>query len=736
MKRFFLILPALLCAAVVALAGQDVDLRTSMSGLFYARLLSGVRPLKDGESYARISDDRRQILRYSFKTGEQTGVLCDLTTARGADLKGLDDYILSPDESRILIQTKTKSIYRHSKTAEYYIYNVANGTLEPLSKNGPQQEPLFSPDGNQVAFVRDNNLFLVKLLYNNSESQITEDGKFNSVLNGIPDWVNEEEFSYSRAFDFSADGTMLAWVRFDESRVPMYELQMFKGLAPEMKQYALHPGDYSYKYPVAGEQNSTVRVLTYDIKSHATRQMDLPLDSDGYIPRIKFTNNPDQLCILTLNRHQSRMNIYMGNARSGVCRLIHQEQDGRYVRPEAYENIRFLNDRFILQSERSGTSQLYLYSFTGQLLRQLTNNRGEVISFCAADPKGETFYYRAYEDDTPTRTAIFSVDMKGKMRKLSTEQGTNSATFSTSGRYFINVYSNLTTPQVTTLRSGDGRVQKTLIDNAAMRERLSGYNLPQKELFTFKTSEGVELNGWMMKPHDFDPNKKYPVIMHQYSGPGSQQVSDSWGAGSNGPGGSYEAYLCSQGFIVVCVDGRGTGGRGADFEKCTYLHLGQLESKDQVETALYLGSLPYVDKERIAIWGWSYGGFNTLMSMSEGRGVFRCGVAVAPPTDWGFYDTIYTERYMRTPQENSGYQDNAITRIPRLHGNLLICHGLADDNVHIANTYEYAEALVQADKQFQMQVYTNRNHSIYGGNTRMHLFRRISDFFIQNLKAE
>ena len=739
-------LPTLLLASVTMFAtavadksasqgGKDVDLKTSMSGVFYASQLYGVRPLKDGESYARISDNRQQIVRYSFKTGEQVGVLCDLTTARGADIKHLDGYILSPDESRILIQTQTKSIYRHSKTAEYYIYDVANGTLDPLSKNGPQQEPLFSPDGNQVAFVRNNNLFLVKLLYNNAESQITEDGKFNSVLNGIPDWVNEEEFSYSRAFDFSADGKMLAWVRFDESQVPLYEMQMFKGLAPEMKQYSLHPGDYSYKYPVAGEKNSSVKVLTYDIKSHATRTMDLPLDSDGYVPRIHFTNNADQLAILTLNRHQSRMNIYMGNARSGVCKLILQEKDERYLRPETYENIRFLDNRFVFQSERSGTSQLYLYSFTGQLLRQLTHSEGEVISFYTADPEGKKFYYRAY-DGSPTRTAIYCVDQKGNTKKLSTEQGTNAATFSTSGRYFINVFSNLTTPQQTTLRNGEGKVLRTLIDNKQVVERLAQYNLPQKELFSFTTSEGVKLNGWMMKPANFNPSKKYPVIMHQYSGPGSQQVSDSWGAGSNGPGGAYEAYLCSEGFIVVCVDGRGTGGRGADFEKCTYLHLGQLESKDQVETALYLGSLPYVDKDHIAIWGWSYGGFNTLMSMSEGRGVFCCGVAVAPPTSWNFYDTIYTERYMRTPQENSGYQDNAITRIPQLHGNLLICHGLADDNVHIANTYEYAEALVQADKQFQMQVYTNRNHSIYGGNTRMHLFRRISDFFIQNMKND
>ena len=353
--------------------------------------------------------------------------------------------------------------------------------------------------------------------------------------------------------------------------------------------------------------------------------------------------------------------------------------------------------------------------------------------FYGYEPKTQTFYYSA-KDGNATRTAVFATDLKGKTRKLSTELGSNSATFSTSMKYFINVYSNMTTPQVTTLRDNTGKVLKTIIDNSKLRERVAKYNMPVKEMFTLKTADGIELNGWMMKPANFDPSKKYPVIMHQYSGPGSQSVQDSWGAGSNGAGGSYEAYLCSQGFICVTVDGRGTGGRGADFEKCTYLHLGQLESHDQVEAAIWLGNQPYVDKERIAIWGWSFGGFNTIMSMSEGRGVFRCGVAVAPPTSWRYYDTVYTERYMRTPQENSGYDDDCIARVSKLHGNLLICHGLADDNVHVRNTYEYAEALVQADKQFELQLYTNRNHSIYGGNTRQHLFKRITDFFMSNLK--
>lgn len=733
MKKLFVAIVSLLMAATASWAGKDIDFRSAVSGAFWADQLYGIKPLNDGESYARVSPDRKRIVRYSFKTGEEVGTILDLNTAKGEKPASFSDYIMAPDESRILLQTNTKAIYRRSKTAEYYVYTVANNSVERLSKGGPQQEPLFSPDGNQVAFVRDNNLFLVKLLFNNSESQITEDGKFNYVLNGIPDWVYEEEFSYSRAFDFSADGKMLAWVRFDESEVPLYEMQMFKGLSPEYTDNASYPHDYSYKYPVAGEPNSKVKVLTYDIKSHVTRTMAVPLDSDGYIPRIKFTETPDQLAIVTLNRHQSRMDIYMGDARSTVCKLILSEKDDRYVKENAYERLQFFGNNFVLQSDRSGQSQLYWYSTTGQLLRQITNQPMEVCDFYGTDPECKTFYYSAKDGD-PTRTAVFATDLGGKTRKLSTETGSNSATFSTTMKYFINVYSNLTTPPVTTLRNNAGKVLKTLIDNRDLRERVATYNMPQKEMFTFTTSEGVKLYGWMMKPADFDPSKKYPVIMHQYSGPGSQSVSDSWGAGSNGAGGSYEAYLCSQGIICVTVDGRGTGGRGRDFEKCTYLHLGQLESKDQVEAALWLGQQPYVDKDNIAIWGWSYGGFNTLMSMSEGRGVFKCGVAVAPPTSWRYYDTVYTERYMRTPQENSGYDDDALSRVDKLHGKLLICHGLADDNVHVRNTYEYAETLVQADKQFEMQLYTNRNHSIYGGNTRIHLFTRITDFFLSNLK--
>lgn len=714
-------------------AKNAITMEQVVNGDFNAETFGKVTPLNDGESFARLNNNDKQILKFSFKTGQQTEVLFDVATARGKKLSKIDGFIFSPDESRILIQTETENIYRHSTKAQYYIFTISNNSLEPLSQNGPQEQPLFSPDGNQIAFVRDNNLFLVKLLFNNSESQVTSDGKFNQIINGLPDWVNEEEFSFARAFDFSADSKILAWIHYDESMVSLFEIPLYKGMCPEKSEYAKYPGKYNYKYPIAGATNSKVCVKTYDIKAHVTRTMDIPMDTDSYIPRIKFTSTPDQLAIVTLNRHQNIMDIYMGNARSKICKLAHREQNDKYVAEKAYQQLHFYGNHFVLMSEKSGYCQLYWYSTTGQLEKQLTNENNDVIQFYGYEPSTNSFYYSA-QDDGPLHTAIYCTDLKGKTKKLSTQRGTNNALFSHTFKYYINEYSNLTTPPVISVCNNDGHTEKTLITNEQLKAQTENLDFAKKELFTFKTSQGVELNGWMMKPSNFNPSHKYPVILYQYSGPGSQEVKDSWDVGFYN-GGTFESYLADKGFIVVCVDGRGTGGRGADFEKCTYLNLGRFEAKDQVETAIYLGNLPYIDKNNIGIWGWSYGGFNTLMSMSEGRPVFKAGVAVAPLATLRFYDTVYTERYMRTPAENpDGYDYNALNRVRNLNGALLICHGLADDNVHFQNTAEYSEALVQAGKQFDMQVYTNRNHSIFGGNTRLHLFNRIASFFIQNLK--
>lgn len=733
MKRFFTLL--LLAIFVTGIqAQQKVTLRDIAQGTYRAQGISGLKPMLDGEHYTQISSDHKRIVKYSFKTGEEVGTLFDVTTARDCDLKSFDDYILSPDEKLILIQTETKPIYRHSFTAVYYIYNVKNNKMEPLSNNGPQQVPLFSPDGNQIAFVRNNNIYLVKLLFGNSESQVTKDGEYNHVLNGIPDWVYEEEFSFNRAFDFSADSKMIAYVRFDESAVPMFSFPWYKGLAPEKASYATYPGAYEYKYPKAGEVNSKVSVHTYDIKSHVTRKMDLQIDSDGYIPRIKFTSDPEKLAIMTLNRHQNRLDLYMANPRSGLCKVAIRDEAEQYIKESAYSNIKFYPEHIVMMSEKDGYNHLYLYTIAGNLVKQITKGQFEVTSFLGWDQKANVFYY-ASNEGSPLRTAIYKIDGKGKKTKLSTRTGSNSAIFSTNQKYYINTFSNISTPTLITLNDNRGKELTTLLDNSKLKAQTAQLNMPQKEFFTFRTSSGVELNGWMMKPANFNANKKYPVILHQYSGPGSQQVIDRWGIGSFGDGGLFEAYMCDKGYIMVCVDGRGTGGRGAAFEKCTYLQLGVKEAEDQVETARYLGTLPYIDGKRIGIWGWSFGGYNTLMSMSDGSGAFKAGVAIAAPSDWRFYDTVYTERFMRTPKENAeGYDaGSAIKRAPQLKGSLLLIHGTADDNVHYQNCAEYSEALVQAGIQFDMQVYTNRNHSIFGGKTREHLMNRVANFFIQNL---
>lgn len=723
-----------LLTLVLGVQAQKVTLQDVANGTYRAQSIHGLKPMLDGEHYTQISPDHKRIVKYSFKTGEEVGTVFDVATARNHTLKSFDDYILSPDESLILIQTETKPIYRRSFTAVYYIYNVKNRTLEPLSEGGPQQVPLFSPDSHQIAFVRNNNIFLVKLLFGNSESQVTKDGEYNKVLNGIPDWVYEEEFGFNRAFDFSADSRMIAYIRFDESQVPMFSFPEYKGMFPSRDEYASYPGAYTYKYPKAGETNSTVSVHTFDIKSRITRKMNLEMDADGYIPRIKFTSDPEKLAIMTLNRHQNRFNVYMANPRSALCKTVIRDEAEQYIKEQAYSDIVFYPENIVMMSERDGYNHLYLYSIGGNLIKQITSGKFEVKEFLGWDQKTNVFYYTSNEE-SPLRSAVYKVDGKGKKTKLSTRVGTNNALFSKNFAYYINTYSSKDTPTLITLNNNKGKEMATLMDNAELKSKVANLNMPTKEFFTFKTPDGVELNGWMMKPAHFDPNKKYPVIMHQYSGPGSQQVLDRWGIGSFGDGGMFEAYMCDKGYIMVCVDGRGTGGRGAAFEKCTYLFLGVKESKDQAAAAHYLSTLPYIDGTRIGIWGWSFGGYNTLMSMSEGSGAFKAGVAIAAPTDWRFYDSVYTERFMRTPKENGeGYDAGSpIKQAAKLQGKLLLIHGTADDNVHFQNCAEYSEALVQANKQFDMQVYTNRNHGISGGNTRNHLMNRVADFFIENL---
>ena len=735
-KKILLVLTVLfspLMSATGMAENGPLSLKSITGGEFYAHGIYGVNPLADGESYSQLVDGKRIVVS-SFKTGEQTGVLFDADNTKGkVKVSRIDGYIMSPNQKNILLRTQTQSIYRHSTTAVYYIYNEQNRTLAPLSDGGPQECPLWSPDGNMVGFVREGNLFLVKLLFDNAEVQITKDGKFNSIINGKADWVYEEEFVTNRSFDFNADATMLAWIRYDESQVPLFSFPMYKGMLPEMKENAEYPGAYEYKYPIAGQPNSKVSVHTFDIKSRATREVKVPLEAEGYIPRIAFSSDPDKLLILTQNRHQDNLQVWVANPRSTECRCIVTDEVKPYVADKTYTLFKTIKDGFILMSERSGFAHLYQYNLLGTLKREIGKGQDIITDFYGYDEKTGTYYYQA-QDGGPLRTGVYKCDAKGKVTSISTEPGQNSAIFSGNFKQLMLTHHSAATPPTYTLRNDKGKVQKTLQDNAALKQKIDGMNLAKIEFFQFQTQDGVDLNGIMVKPADFDANKKYPVILFQYSGPGSQQVLDSWYAG-NCSAALLERYMAQEGFVSVIVDGRGTGGRGAEFEKQTYLKLGQLESHDQVETAIYLSKLPWVDAKHIGIWGWSFGGFNTLMSMSEGRPVFYAGVAVAPPTSWRYYDTVYTERFMRTPKENQeGYDCSPITRAKNLSGSLLIIHGLADDNVHFRNVAEYTEALVHADKDFRQLTYTNRNHSIYGGNTRNHLFRQLINHFKDSMK--
>ncbi len=733
-KLSILFLLCLLVQVVPAQGSKALDLKEITSGKFRAEGIQGVIPMADGEHYTQMNAEGTQIIKYSFRTGQQVEVVFDVAKARECTFKRFDGYTFSPDGSKILIRTETQPIYRHSYKAVHYLYTIKRNIVEKLSEGGPQQSPVFSPDGNMVAFVRDNNIFLVKMLYGNSESQVTEDGKFNHVLNGIPDWVYEEEFSFATALEFSPDNTMLAFIRFDESEVASFTFPIFAGQAPHYSALETYPGAYTYKYPKAGEANSKVSVHTFDIKSKVTRKIKLPLDPDGYIPRIRFTQDAAKLAIMTLNRNQNRFDLYFADPRSTLCKLVLRDESPYYINESVFDNIMFYPQNFSFISEKDGYSHLYWYSMGGNLVKQVTKGKFEVKRFIGWDAATNTFYFESNEE-SPLRTAVYKTDKKGGRIKLSEKAGTNSAIFSSNLKYFMNTYSSLQTPTVITLNDNTGKVLKTLVTNQKLKETLAQYQLPKKEFFTFRTSQGTELNGWMIKPANFNESKKYPVLLYQYSGPGSQEVVDKWGIGGDRGGIGWDAYMASKGYVIVCVDGRGTGGRGAEFAKCTYLNLGVKEAQDQVETAKHMAAQPYVDKSRIGIWGWSFGGYMTIMSMSEGTPIFKAGAAVAAVTDWRFYDTVYVERFMRTPQQNAeGYKaGSAFTRAANLNGRLLLVHGMADDNVHFQNCAEYSECLVQADKQFDMQVYTNRNHGIYGGNTRYHLFTRLTEFFLNNL---
>ncbi|MBQ0063232.1 MAG: S9 family peptidase [Prevotella sp.] len=613
-----------------------------------------------------------------------------------------------------LVEKNRRPIYRRSAVSDFYVYRNGMKVDSVMQAECPK----WDADSVQLVYVKDNNLF-VRNTTSGAELQITTDGKRNIIINGKPDWVYEEEFSFSRAFDISADSRYVAWIRFDESAVPTYSFPVYPDSI------------YTYKYPKAGEENSKVRVMTYDIHDGLTRTLPIPLDEDGYIPRIFFTHEAHRLAVCTLNRHQNMFRIYLVDVTAGTVKKILEERNERYLEESIYADLTFNSDgTFILWSERSGYQHLYLYDMNGRLLRQLTHGDYDVSVYYGTDRKGNVYY--ASHEASPLEQNIFKVSKTGKVTCLTPEKGWHTAVFDDDMRTFNDRYSDINTPYITYQRNArNGKILHVVESNDSLCRQYAGTGTA--ELFRFTTTEGVTLDGWMLRPADFDSTRRYPVLMYQYGGPGSQEVQNSWSNGFRG-GLYWEREMAKKGYIVVCVDGRGTGARGEEWKKCTYMEMGEKESRDQVETALWLARQSYVDADRIAIWGWSFGGFNTLLAMSDARHVFRCGVAVAPVTDWRFYDTVYTERFMRTPQENSkGYDIGPLHRTSTLSGTLLLVHGLADDNVHFKNTAEYQQRLVMMGYPFGSQYYTNKNHSILGKETRDHLFQRIERFLDENM---
>jgi dipeptidyl-peptidase-4 len=733
LKPFFAI-GLILCLSVSVMAQQDVkritmeDLWTQ--GTFRQKSVYGIRSMSDGVHYTTLEKSGTQIVKYSYVTGKAVETLVDLKELNADGLKRIQGYEFSPNEEKILLMTDREDIYRRSFTANYYIYNRARKEVKPLSKNGKQRLATFSPDGNRIAFVRDYNIFVHNVKFG-TEVQVTRDGKFNHIQNGTPDWVYEEEFEFNKAFAWSPDGKSLAYIKFDESKVPLFNMNMFEGTKPALKKNALYPENYTYKYPKAGEKNSEVSVHVYNILDKITKTMNVGPEIDQYIPRIKWTQDPKMLSIFRLNRHQNKLEILVANAKTGKSRVMYKEENKYYIDEGYFDNLTYLEDKqhFIFTSERDGFNHIYLFDMNGDVVRQITKGEWDVTNYLGYDTKKKLYYYESAES-SPMERAVYSIKYNGTGKKrLTPKAGTNRAVFSKGFKYYINYYSSVTTPNYVTLHNAKGKLIRVLEDNKQLVEKMKGYQYNAKEFITVPAADGkTQLNAWVIKPYNFDSNKKYPVLMTQYSGPNSQQVKNSWSF-------DWYQYLAQEGYIVVCVDPRGTGARGEWFRKCTYMQLGKLESDDQISAARYLAKLDYVDENRMAIWGWSFGGFMSSLCLEKASDVFSAAIAVAPVTNWRYYDSVYTERFMRTPQENpSGYDDNSpINHVDKLKGKLLLCHGTADDNVHVQNVYEFAERLVQADKQFEMQIYTNRNHSIYGGKTRLHLYKRFMKFLQDNL---
>ncbi len=699
---------------------------------FRGKGISGLTSMKDGMTYTAFDYTKHKecLVKYEYSSAKALDTIFRFSSllVKGSD-KAIwpDSYSFSKDETKMLIATETEYIYRHSTMEQYYVLDLKTHSLTPLSKGGKQRYATFSPDGSKVAFMRDNNIFITELK-DGKESRITLDGKQNNIINGGTDWVYEEEFAFDVAFFWSPDGKKIAFYRFDESQVKEFSMNEYHD--------SLYPTEYRFKYPKAGEKNSVVQIKVYDLASYSTRTFDIGKEQDQYIPRICWTADPRQLCIVRMNRLQNKMEMLLGDPATGKTRTLLTKTSNTYV--NIFENegnfFSFLNDnkRFLLWNDDDGYSHVYLYDMDGKLISQVTKGPWDVMKIEGVDEKTNTLFYTSTESSATERD-LFSIKLDGTdKKKLSSRKGTNTAHFSEGMRYYINIQSDANTPAYITLNSADGNEIRVLEDNHLLRTKLDSFNLSKKEFFTFTTSEGISLNGWMIKPVNFDPNKKYPVFMTVYGGPGANTVNNAWSAN---PDFFWHEMLAEKGYLIVSVDNRGTMGRGRDFYKCTYGQLGNLETKDQIETAKYLGALPYVDKSRIGIQGWSYGGYMSSLCITRGADYFKAAIAVAPVTNWRFYDSIYTERYMGLPQTNaSGYDDNSpINHTKELRGKYLLVHGTADDNVHFQNTIEMITALVKVNKPFDMAIYPDKNHGISGGYTRLHLFTKMTNFLLENL---
>lgn len=678
----------------------------------------------DGKSYLRLSSDGKKILGYDTRTGNEIATILDVTNTRYNKIDAIEGFTMSDDGTKLLVYKDSRTLYRHSFRASYYVFEINRNILKPLSESHPvQQIPAFSPDSRMVAFVADNNIYIKKLDYE-TEVAVTTDGRENQIINGVPDWVYQEEFTTVSSMAWAPDNSTLCFLKYNESAVPLYSLTMYEGACDPLTQYALYPGQFSYKYPVAGKPNSTVSLHSYDVETRKTKNIEFPDASIEYIPLISYACSPERLAVVTLNRAQNRMEIYNVNPKSTVSRSVYtDENNSGWINPEMWSMARFYPEFFVIASERSGYSNLYQYSYTGSLMRQLTQGEEVVTAYYGYDAAKGVHYYQSTAG--PLNRAVRAIDAKGRGTLLSSVDGTSSATFDPTMSYYTMRYSDVNTPPVYTLFASDRKKVRVLEDNAEYAERYK--SAPKKEFFTM-TSDGYTLNGYIIKPVGFNPSVKYPVIMYQYSGPGSQTVLNRWSM-------DWEQFYASQGYIVACVDGRGTGGRGKAFEDIVYRNLGKYETIDQIAAAHYMASLPYVDPARIGIHGWSYGGYETLMAVSQSDSPFAAAVAVAPVTSWRYYDTIYTERFMLTPNENeSGYNDGApINLVDGVKCPVLIMTGTADDNVHPANTIEYVSRLLAAGTTCDMLLFPNMNHSINYCNGRLMVYTKMLDYFNDKL---